>query len=145
MSRVVERNDNLYFDQLQQMIEDVDQMKSPQTIGGGSFVIRNNYPTVNPAYVGIVSGSLTIARWRVVFTPATASLRPYTELEYNATVSPDNGFNTFESYADPGAINSTSPAYIIELPNGNLDDVTVTISAGIKSIDTGTVTITRIL
>lgn len=145
MSRVPERNDNIYFDQLRQMIEDVDQMKAPQIIGGGSFVINNNYAADDPAYEDTVSGSDLVARWRVIFTPSTASVRPYTELEFDVTVDPDTGFNTFKSYPDPDAINSTFPAYIIEMPNTNLSDVIVSISLAIKSIDTGTISITRIV
>lgn len=147
MTRLIGTDDEQLLDELQTALNDIEAIKLRQRIGGRSLVTYANEITPGSTwdYSGIVSGAISVAKWRVRFTPDHV-IDPYTQLVFSYAVAAPSGFETFYAYPDASDIAGDATVnFIIEYRNPNLSDKLVTVKAICKAADTGAVTITRLV
>ncbi len=136
--------DNHALDVLASIGRDLDELKSAQRVGGDSLVNHHNMSGAVGDINETVPNSVTFIRWRVVFTPDHGGT-PFSQLSYDYELSPADNTRPIQSYPDPSYISSSGVAYIIAFTNNNFSgDATLRLKLAIDSMDTGTLSITKV-
>jgi len=136
--------ENHALDVLASIGRDLDEFKGAQRVGGASLVNHHNMTDAAWDINETVPSSVTFIRWRVVFTPDHGGT-PFSQLSYDYELTPADSTRPIQSYPDPSYISSTGVAYIISFTNNNFSGAaTLRLKAAIDSMDTGTLSITKV-
>ncbi len=133
------------LDELKAIERDLLEMKTAQRVGPASLLIKYTRTAAAWDVDETLAGSLTFVRWRVTFTPDHGGT-PYARLGFNYQLTPASAFSSFVAYPDPASIAGGPIAFLIAFTNNefNINTRNVKLKFGIKSVDSGTLSVARV-
>lgn len=140
MSRVDDLLDNRLVLEVKDIIRDIEELKTRQFTGSNNLIIYHNKSDNTWDLDELVLGSTSYVQWRVTLTPDNVD-RPFSQFQYEFDAYI---FNDFIAYVDPLNIDSSTVSFVVEMNNANPSDANVRMKFAFKSLDTGSISFTRV-